>query len=200
MTGTVVCHRPTRSYFGVMKEDGDYNYFENIGGGGDIDNLSGLFVPRFYVDGGSWDGVGHGFSRWLNRVRECVEYLEEPDLWAELARFREVLSDTGYENTTFTRDEQAEISARIERAKEDIRASGELTSEQISRIEARLDHAEEASKRVGRKDWLMVFNGAVFSLALTDTITPQVAQHIFMLVVQGLGHAIGYGGPPPQLP
>lgn len=61
----------------------------------------------------------------------------------------------------------------------------------------RLDEIEEASCRL---DWLMLFNGAVFSLILTDAITPTVAQRIIMLGLQGLGHLFGIGGPPVPLP
>lgn len=45
-----------------------------------------------------------------------------------------------------------------------------------------------------------MFNGAVFSLILTDAITPTIAQRIFMLGLQGLGHLFGIGGPPAPLP
>ena len=67
-------------------------------------------------------------------------------------------------------------------------------------MDARLGQAEQASRRLGRKDWLMLFNGAVFSLILTDLITPQTAQQVIMLTVHGLGHLFGIGAPPPHLP
>jgi hypothetical protein len=41
-----------------------------------------------------------------------------------------------------------------------------------------------------------MFNGTVLGMMVNDTITPQVAQHIFVLIVHGLGHFFGYGGPP----
>ena len=76
----------------------------------------------------------------------------------------------------------------------------ELTADQLSEVNDRLDEMEQASRRLGRKDWLLMFNGAVFSLILTDTITPSVAQRIIMLGLQGLGHLFGIGGPPVPLP
>lgn len=147
----------------------------------------------------NWEEVVKYVQTWVDGINETIN-----DLWEQFDQSSgELLGGEPaqtIENTPFTRDEQTEISARIKQAKEYIQTSGELTSEQKSRIETRLDHAEEASKRIGRKDWLMMFNGAVFSLILTDSITPQVAQHIFTLVVHGLGHFFGYGGPPPHLP
>ena len=70
----------------------------------------------------------------------------------------------------------------------------------MSRIEARLDEAEEASRRIGRKDWLMAFNGAVFSLILTDLLPAQAAEHILVMTLAGLGHLFGIGSPPQLLP
>jgi hypothetical protein len=194
---TLICHRPTKSYFGVTKDGDKYEAFENVGGTLLEENLPDLFVPYYKVSEGAFDRVLSEFLTWLGRVIKCIEFMDEPDLWSELARFREILTNTDFENTPFTHDEQAVISAQIGRAREYIRTSGELTSEQISRIEARLDHAEEASKRICRKDWIMMVTGSILSLVITDTVTVQVADHIFTVVLHGLGHAFGYGGAPP---
>ena len=67
-------------------------------------------------------------------------------------------------------------------------------------MESGLEHAEKASRRMGRKDWITLFNGAVFSLILTDTITPDTAQHIILMAVHGISHLFGIGGPLPHLP
>jgi hypothetical protein len=111
------------------------------------------------------------------------------DLWGEFKRDSGLLAgdrELDIENTPFSSTEQAEISARIRQAKDYITSSRELTGDQVAQVEARLDHVEEASRRIGRKDWLMLFNGAVFSLILTDLITPPAAQHIIMLTSHGL--------------
>ena len=46
----------------------------------------------------------------------------------------------------------------------------------------------------------LLFNGAVFSLILTDLITPQVAQHVLLITVQALGYLFGHEMPPGHLP
>jgi len=198
---TVIRHEKTKSDYMIVqiRQERFTGWWRFGARGWEEDPLPRMRIYPKYES--SWDRTINSVQGWTEKVQEAIKDLQ--DLWEELSRNRELLDGEPGENiedTPFTRDEQAEISARIKRAKEYIRTSGELTSEQISRIEARLDHAEEASKRIGRKDWLMMFNGAVFSLVLTDTITPQVAQHIFTLVVHGLGHFFGYGGPPPHLP
>jgi hypothetical protein len=67
-------------------------------------------------------------------------------------------------------------------------------------VDERLANIQEASKRLGRKDWLMASVGAVFSLVLADLIGPAVAQRVLLMIVEGLGHMFGLGGPPTQLP
>jgi hypothetical protein len=152
---------------------------------------------------GPWGCVRGEFAGWLEGVRG-IEYLRNvPDLWGELRQGRKFLGELheeDVEDTPFTSDEQAEVSGQIKQTRDYVKTTFELTSEQISQVDAKLDQAEQASRHMARKDWLMLFNGAVFSLILTDIITPQAAEHIIMLTIQGLGHLFGFGAPPPQLP
>lgn len=196
---TVICHRTTQSYFGIIKRMSTYQAIAYVAQRISIEKLSEDFKYLSSAEG-EWDVIPPAFLVWLDRIRKYIEFAGEPDLWSELARFRELLTATDLKNTPFSRDEQAAISVRIQRAKEYVQTSDGLTRAQISRIEARLDHAEEASKRIGRKDWLMMVTGSILGLVLTDTITPQVADHIIMLIVHGFGHFLGQGSPPPQLP
>jgi hypothetical protein len=124
-----------------------------------------------------------------------------PDLWTGLGKTREFIEDgqrSSFGNTPFTLDEEAAVSAQLRAIKTHIRETYSPTTDQMSHIEARLDAAEEASRRIGRKDWIMMFNGAVFSLILSDLAPPAGAQHILMLALHGLGHLFGVGGLPPQ--
>jgi hypothetical protein len=50
------------------------------------------------------------------------------------------------------------------------------------------------------KDRLMMFNGAVFSLILTDLITSQTVQHVILMTIHGLSHVFGFGGTTPPGP
>ena len=76
----------------------------------------------------------------------------------------------------------------------------DLTSEQIARVEKRLDEAAEASERMGRKDWILLFGGTILNLIVTDTLTPSVAGHIFTMTIHGLIHLFTGGSVPPQIP
>jgi hypothetical protein len=195
---TIIRHEKTKSLLGIVDIGSErFAAWARV----DTRKMGADFFSRQRIHCSNeldWKEVIKFVQEWVDEVKETRH-----DLWEQLHHNRELLDGEpgqNIENTPFTHDEQVEISARIKQAKQYVHASGELTSEQVSRIETRLDHAEEASKRIGRKDWLMMFNGAVFSLILTDTITPPMAQHIFTLVVHGLGHFFGYGGQPLHLP
>jgi hypothetical protein len=168
-------------------------------------DFPGRYDIDYYVD----DGHHYGFSRraleyvvpivtqWANEVKEITD---APDLWTEVRRGRELISEIEQidsDNTSFTQDEQRQISAQLQEIKNQIREQFELTNEQIEQIDARLDEAEDASKRIGRKDWLLLFGGTILNLIVTDTITPGVSGRIFTMVVQGISHL--FGGGPPQI-
>jgi hypothetical protein len=139
-------------------------------------------------------------EKWAAAVHWQMEgYANNPDFWAELDRSKKFLT-AKYENSPFSESEQAEISGQIQQLKAYIKATYELTAEQIAEVDEKLDQAEQASRHIGRKDWLMLFNGAVFSLILTDVMPAQAAQNILVMTLQGLGHLFGIGGPVLQLP
>lgn len=136
-------------------------------------------------------------TQWANEVKEIAD---APDLWAEMQVSHQLITDieqTDSGNVPFTLDEQRQIVAQLQEAKKQLREQFELTSEQIAHVEERFDEAEQASTRLGRKDWLLLFGGTILNLIVTDTITPGVAGHIFTIVVQGLAHLFSAG--PPQI-
>jgi hypothetical protein len=100
------------------------------------------------------------------------------------------------ENTAFTPAERAEIANQLRAIRDWVRKNYELSAEQLASIGERLEEAEEASKRLGRKDWKSLFYGIVFGLIVNDTIPPDVAQHIFTGVLYGIVHLLGSGIPP----
>lgn len=49
-------------------------------------------------------------------------------------------------------------------------ASHQLDDEQLRRIEEQLDEAEEASRRMGRRDWLLLFVGTLLTLVIISLV------------------------------
>jgi hypothetical protein len=133
---------------------------------------------------------------WLREIQLTVGV---PDYWAELKRSRKsiaIIQRGDFGNTPFIQSEQQQIAAQLQQIKEQFALSGE----QMERIEERLDEAVEASKRMGRKDWLLLFGGIIFTLIIAGTVTPDVADHIFTMAINGLIHLFTGGSEPPQIP
>jgi hypothetical protein len=203
----VIDHRYSKSYFGIFPHSaGTFEIFGRLDDGEklatDLQRSARFFsaLRTSMTAKRSWPQVPPLAGKWARKLIEVrEEHANAPDLWAELEQSKRLLTAPG-ENTPFTESEQAEISGQIQRVKAYINDTFELTDERLSEVEKRLDEAEQAGRRMGRKDWLMLFNGAVFSLILSDLIPPQAAQHILLMTLHGLGHLFGIGAPPLHLP
>ena len=131
--------------------------------------------------------------RWGNDV---AEWVATPDLWKSMPGSAVVPGDLtpDSENTPFTSAEQSEISAQLRQIAEFVKKTYELTATQSAELDKKFEEADKASRRMGRKDWGLLFGGAILSLILSDTITPGIAGHILMMVEHGIGHLF-MGGP-----
>lgn len=181
-------HEPTRSKFTVWGGDRPDMYINDaVVGGANLVGYRGIEWPQLMDE----------LATWADEVRY---EMNTPDLWAELKRVPQVLAasqTTDASNAPFSPNEQSEISGKLDEIKKLVRGRFELTDEQFAVIDERLDDAEEASKRLGRKDWILMFYGAVTSTFMTDAVPPNVIQTVLTTVVHGIAHIFGFGGPPP---
>ena len=144
----------------------------------------------------SWQTIPTRICSWLEEVKRD---LATPDLWAELqreARLLGTVSDDVTENTPFTLDEQSEIAARLQALTEHARHTYSLSATQMQAVDAKLDYLVNAARRLGRKDWLNVWAGAILSLILTASVPPEAARDMFLGLVRVIGHLWGV----PDLP
>jgi hypothetical protein len=139
---------------------------------------------------------GEVASHVLGWGRELAEWLNSADLWKSVPEAAAIPGELTPEsdNTQFTPEEQKVISDQLKAIAETVKKDYDLTAEQSAKLDEKFEEAEKASRRMGRKDWGLLFGGAVFSLILADVITPGVAGHILMMIEHGLGHL--FGGPP----
>jgi hypothetical protein len=188
-----VVHIPSGSAFTLGGHAGHYS-------GNRVVGTSTLSWP---FDASTWATVPEKVERWARDVKRDVD---TPDLWAEVQRAREVfagVSAEATENTAFTPDEQAEIATRLQEIKDYAKTTQALSAEQARILEARFDDLEAATRRVGRKDWLLMFSGVALGLIVTDLLPPDAVQHISTMAWHGLNHLFQVlGGPsrPLQLP
>jgi hypothetical protein len=119
-----------------------------------------------------------------------------------MQRGRELVAEiqqTDSGNRPFTEDEQRQVAAQLQEVKKRVKEEFDLTPEQQAHIDEGLDLAAEASKRLGRKDWRLLFYGTILNLIVTDAIPPGVAQHILVIVIHTLVHLFTGAGGPPQI-
>jgi len=131
-----------------------------------------------------------------------VQLTAAADYWEAMRRSRETIATIERRdsaNTPFTQGEQRQIAAQLQAIKNQIAEKFELSSEQMERIEERLDDATEASKRMGRKDWLIYFLGTITALIITATVTGGVGEQISIMVIHGLIHLFTGGSEPPRI-
>ena len=156
-------------------------------------------APEDFI-AGQWSDIEDMVHEW---ARDVKYFLNNPDLWAELRSEQNILSGSAYEtmsNAPFGADEQVRIAEQLREIRSYLAERCSLSDEQTAEIEARLHHLEEATHRIGRKDWLLMFYGVILTLIVTALVPPDVVQHVIGMVIDGLGDFFGFGGPPPSLP
>jgi hypothetical protein len=186
--GTVIAHAPTNSRFYLTLQPYEFRWYVTDGPDSEAWN-----------ECDNWADVLHQVGNWAGEVRDISNM---PDLWAQLKRTPQILASVEQadaSNAPFTREEQAEISHRLDEIKQLLRENPDLTGEQLAAIEQTTDEIKEASTRVGRKDWVALANGALLSLIVNDVVPPHIVQSVFNLLITGIGHLFGVGGIPPVI-
>lgn len=195
----------SESRFELTLEEQTIHGLTNFGFDSDLERR---YTCRFNVSGGihgrrSAENYSILIDRWLPTwLQEIRETVGAPDLWEELKNRRQLLAEaqSESENTPFTGEEQRKIADRLQEIKDQLREKSELTSEQLTEVHKKLDEAAEASKRMGRKDWLVFLLGTITALIITATVTGGLGEHIFSEVVHGLSSLFAGGYEPPSPP
>lgn len=94
-------------------------------------------------------------------------------------------------NTLFGPSELKDIDVRLQELKEQLKETQEtlkLTNEQLKAMNTTLDETHEASKRIGRKDWLLLGIGALVTLAISAAFPPATVVSITKLFIHKVGH------------
>ena len=178
-------HLQSGSRFVVWGVAGDYNTWWSAGD-----------EPVWERDKLSWTGVMKQVEFWLSAVKRDVE---TPDLWAQLQRERELVaavSDQANDNTPFTAAEREEIAEQLRELKDHLGRVHSLSEEQARLLDERIAYLVDAASRVGRKDWLLIAAGVIFSYVLAAALPPDSATHIVGTLLTSIGHIL-WGGHPP---
>jgi hypothetical protein len=67
-------------------------------------------------------------------------------------------------------------------------------------VEVKLDYVVSAAGRLGRKDWALMFGGAIISMIVADLLPREVMGDLLTMASHVLGYILGGGAGPPQFP
>lgn len=91
------------------------------------------------------------------------------------------------DNRKFTEVELARISSALSEIRAFLVATSGCTTEQLSFVDSRLTHLEEASKRLGRKDWITLAMGALTNIVVGIALAPEAARELLRTANSLLG-------------
>lgn len=83
-------------------------------------------------------------------------------------------------NTPFSTEEIAKIKLSLDEVKKKISSQASIQPEQLDLIHKKLDEINDASSRLGRKDWINYAAGAITSTCASAAFAPEVTKHIFL--------------------
>jgi hypothetical protein len=138
----------------------------------------------------SFEQLEKWFRQWLQEVtrlfadrREIADDFLLPDLWSEVAAISKAaaLARAGLENTAFTPDEQSRIEVSLHDFARQVQEHNLLAEDQIDLLNRQVANLVEASRRLGRKDWLVFLLGSLVTLAASAGFSPEVANMVIKL-------------------
>jgi hypothetical protein len=131
----------------------------------------------------------------LSRLQGWTGFLARevlsPDLWEAAKTGGELPGMSGnpnLENTLFTLSEQVYVSQQLEEIKKFILKTEQIQENQERFLQERFDYFDESSKRLGRKDWLNLFMGALLGTVINLAIPPDKINELFRFAGTALGH------------
>jgi hypothetical protein len=149
----------------------------------------------------SWTNVMERVSRWLGKVKDDVE---EPDLWAELRLDTALLvgaNQDAIDNSPFTPAERELVAAHLKQVREELQRTYSPLSAQVRELDKKVEYLIDASSRVGRADWRVMYVGVILTWVYSTVLPPDTAHaavHTLVALFRAAGQLFGYDFP--QLP
>ncbi len=175
-------HRASGSNFAIGKHG--YNQFIVTHTVGDGD-----FVEHRLA---SWDQVLELLPEWVEEIERDTSM---PDLWAELGNQQELVafvSGPDVENAPFTDAERSEVLKQLDEIRQYAKTALRLSEQQMQQLDGRLRYLEEATERLGRKDWLTIAVGTIVTMAMEAIIPPSEVRNVFTMLLHPLSHLFGH--------
>lgn len=181
----VLWHTPSNSYFHF-----DLNNQKHW-----CEFSPGDQTPKEQHAPGSWSNQLANVGYWLTYLRREIQ---APDLWAMLAGGSSLSAAAApeqlSENAAFSVAERRRIEKSLAEIRSLLLASHDVSASSLKQVDARLEYLEQASERLGRKDWLNVALAVVVNIIMTAAVPPETARTI----LSGAGSILSWvlGGSP----
>jgi len=134
--------------------------------------------------------VCYDFARWLAYLdREITA----PDPWTTMSDYStlvEVAPATQAPNTPFSFSELEGIWKAMGAIQATLLAHEESAGDQQKLITSQIEFLIESSKRMGRKDWLLLAIGSLVTICSAMSLSPDVARQIFHQLRDAVGGII----------
>jgi len=159
-----------------------------------------------FHEANDFEGVNKAFKEWLSEHAQKYfddrAELEEdqalPDLWAELDLPSSSTAEPQVlQNIPFSPEEQKRIADALNKLVGEVQSNGFVNEEQIKLLHERIEYLIEASRRLGRRDWLMAAAGALIELTIEAGLKTEAAKQFLKLASETLRCITHY---PPLLP
>lgn len=178
---SVLTHRPTGFYY-IFDIKGGLHWAEYSPG------------PEYAIEQiliGSWESQFRYVVKWLDYLK--IE-IESPDIWGAISQESELLDATvsDDDNSPFTKNEKEDIFTGLKEIKQYLIDAHQINAELV---ESRLKYLEEATDRLGRKDWINILFSIIIGIILNATVSPESAREIFRFISVVFGEFIKH----PQL-
>ena len=131
----------------------------------------------------SWGDLLLFFEQWLASLAAEIE----PDLWETLSSEEEITNlSTSNDNSPFQPSERVKIAEVLGAIRSHILVNSDLHDEQVALLDARLSYMQEASERLGRKDWINLALGASLSIVTGLALDPDTARAAMQLLAEAI--------------
>lgn len=176
-----IIHKPTNYYFKFDIKQGQLvsEYFPNDKGA--------IYTRKWPV----WAPQFNDFIIWLDIIKGEIE---TPNLWEAILSEKtilEIISQDDVGNEPFDEQQQKYISLKILEIEKFLVEKQYLLNDDIGIVKSKLIYLEEASKRIGRKDWLNIVIGVSFKIALDLGLSSVHAKEFFRFIVTAFFNLLG---------
>jgi hypothetical protein len=129
-----------------------------------------------------WESVSYEVVDWIDRLKR--EW-EAPDLWGQ-AQSGNFDSASSLPNTKFSKSELTTVKIRMEDIRRILLQSVDGDAIKSKDVNEKIDYLVEQASKQGRRDWLMLVYGYIFTNIVNWGLNPDHFHAIVHLLITGL--------------